>query len=128
VAVSPLNFIEQFDFVCLFALWVQKRPFLERPLKTGFYQTLFLFIAAFALAACAEKTAISKADMTDMVFIGAGESKIIDRHGRCILYEDLSKGHDGYYISTSKELWDVLTLGERDTPDGARPVRMSECP
>jgi len=99
-------------------------------LKSSLYINLFIFIAASALAACSQKPATSEADMAELAFISAGESKIINRHGRCLLIEDLSEptAHEGYALSTVKATWLVLEEGDRNTGDGSRPMRMSACP
>lgn len=97
--------------------------------------SFFIFIASFGLSAYSNDAVPSAVDngdayLANLVFVGAGETKRIDRHDRCILFEDLSErgAHDGYNIQTNKEVWRVLTLGERQTADGARHSRMSECP
>jgi len=103
---------------------------LEHRLKSSLYRNLFIFIAAFALAACSQKPATSEADMAELVFIGAGETKVIDRHGRCIIHEDLRApdAHEGYYVATNKPVWLSLSLGDYDDESGEVVVRMSECP
>ncbi len=99
-------------------------------MKSSLYRNLFIFIAAFALAACSQKPATSEADMAELVFIGAGETKVIDRHGRCIIHEDLRApdAHEGYYVATNKPVWLSLSLGDYDDESGEVVVRMSECP
>ncbi|MFA5592238.1 MAG: hypothetical protein WC989_02870 [Micavibrio sp.] len=98
-------------------------------MKSGLYRSLFIFIAAFTLAACSEKPAISEAGMAELVFIKAGENKVIDRHGRCLLIQDLSepKAHEGYALSTVKATWLVLEEGDRNTGDASHPMRISAC-
>jgi len=99
-------------------------------LESSLYRILFIFIAAFALAACSAKPATPEADMAELVFISAGETKTINRHGRCIIHEDLSTAgsHEGYYVATNKPVWLALGLGDYRDQNGEAVIRMSECP
>jgi len=99
-------------------------------LKSSLYRNLFIFIAALGLAACTEKSATSETGMAELVFINAGETKTINRHGRCIIHEDLSAAgsHEGYNIATNKPVWLALGLGDYRDQNGKVVVRMSECP
>jgi len=99
-------------------------------LESSLYRILFIFFAAFALAACSAKPATPEADMAELVFINAGETKTIDRHGRCIIHEDLRMpdAHEGYYITTNKPVWLAFGLGDYDDENGEVVVRMRECP
>ncbi len=95
-------------------------------MKSSLYRNLFALIALI-VAACSQKPAVSEKDLADLVFIGAGETKIIDRHGRCIAFQDLTVGHDGYYLPANKEIWLALEPGERKNEHGDVVMRMAAC-